>query len=132
VIGERTPWTRFGVAARPDAALDSIERLTSRQGMLDEQGLQVRRADLASAQRVIETAPATSMLRLDAEQWERGDGASREQGVTQLKHGVSSTPKGRIGRGTNGDQRGKLRGVHVSQSVTLRHSPQAPHSPLRG
>jgi Recombinase/Recombinase zinc beta ribbon domain len=132
VIVERTPRTRFGVAARPDAGIDRIERLTSRQGMLGKQGLQAWHADPPSAQRVIETAPATSMLRLDAEQWERGDGAGREQGVTQLKQSVSSTPKGRIGGGTNGDQRGKMSGVHASQSVTLRHSPEAPHSPLRG
>jgi hypothetical protein len=92
----------------------------------------VWRADPASAQRVIETAPATSMLQLDAEQWQRGDRAGREQGVTQLKQGVSSTPKGRIGGGTNGDQWGKMSGVHVSQSVRLRHLPEAPHCSLRG
>jgi hypothetical protein len=125
VIIERTPRTGFGVAARPDADVDGIERLTISQGMLGEQRLHACGTDLADRECVVEAAPATLMLRLHAQQRQRGDRSRRQQRVAQLEERVLSTHTGRVGRRAKGGQRGKLSGFHTPHSVTLRRWPEA-------
>ncbi len=120
------------VAAGPDADIHRVDRLTVNHGLGGKRTLKRATGDRADRQRVLPAAPAALMLRLDAEHWQRGDGSSRQQGVTPLAQGLPPMPKGGLGRGTKGRERGKGSGFHLPYFVTLRRSPEAPQHPLRG
>jgi hypothetical protein len=123
---------RLSIATRPDTRIYGINWLTLNQGPGDKRMLKRAAVDLADRQRVIQTAPSALMLRLDAEQRQRGDGSSRQQRVTQLEQGIPPTPKGGISRSTKGRERGKGSGFHIPYCVTLCRSPVPPQIPLRG
>ena len=123
---------RLSIATWPDTRIYGIDWLTVNQGLGGKRMLKRATVDLANRQRVIQTAPSALMLRLHAEHWQRGNGSSRQQGVTQLEQGIPPTPKGGIGRSTKGSERGKLSGFHIAYCVTLRRSPEAPEHPLQG
>ncbi len=116
--------TGLGIAPRPDAHIHRVDRLATGQRMIGQQLLQRSAAHLANGQGVIEAAPAALMLRLHAQERQRGNRAGRQQRIAQLKERVSATPKGRIGRCTKGSKRGKLSGIHAPHSATLRGSPE--------
>jgi hypothetical protein len=123
VVIERAPRTGFGVATRPDTDVDGIEGFAASQRALGEQRLQACGADLADRERIGEAAPAMLMLRLHAQQWQRGDGSCRQQGVAQLEERVSSTPTGCVGRSAKGGQRGKMSGFSAKGVLPLAFKP---------
>src|SRR5262249_1350437 len=118
VVVHASLWTGLGVATRPDADIDGIDRLRACQGMVGRQVLQTVDTDLADRQGVVETAPLALMQRLYTQEGQGGDGAGREQRVTQFKERIAATPKGSIGRRTKGREYGKVSGVHTLHSLT--------------
>jgi len=130
--------TGLGIAARPDAHIHCVDRLTTCQRMVGQPLLQRSAAHLANGQGVLEAAPAALLLRLHAQERQRGNSAGRQQRIAQrvslnayrstriaqLKERVPATPKGRIGRCTKDSKRGKLSGIHAPHSATLRGSPE--------
>jgi hypothetical protein len=124
VVVERPLGAGFGVAARPDTDIDGLDGFATGQRVPAEQVLQGAGADLASRQGVVEATPFALMLRLHAQERQRGDWPSGQERIAQLEERIASTTKGRIGRRTKGGKRGKVRGVHASHSATARGSPE--------
>src|SRR5260221_8256257 len=89
----------LGVAARPDADIDGIDRFAAGQRVADEQLLQAAGAELPNRQGIVEAAPAAPMLRLHTEQRQRWDGAGRQQRVAQLEEGILPPTEGGRRRG---------------------------------
>ncbi len=102
------------------------------QGAAAEHVLQGTGIDLANRQGVVETAPFALMLRLHAQDRQRGDGPSRQQRIAQVEQRIPPTPEGGIGRRTKGGKRSKVRGVHTPHSATLRGSLEAAQDRSKG
>jgi len=88
VVVEGALGAGLGVAAWPNADIDRIDRFATRQRMAGKQVLQRAVADQAGRQRVVETAPAAPLLRLHAEQRQRGNRPGRQQRVAEFTQGI--------------------------------------------
>ena len=82
--------TGLGVAARPDAQVDGVDRLAVGGGVLRQQSRAGPRRRGALGQGVIEAAPAAAVRGLQAEVGQRGDRLGRQQGIDQLEQGVGT------------------------------------------
>src|SRR5215203_733343 len=83
--------TRFGITAGPDALVDGVDRLLLGRRVPAQQRTERCSVETALGQRVVETARATAVRRLEAEVRQRGDCIARQHGVAQLEQGISPT-----------------------------------------
>jgi len=123
MVIQSAPGTGLGVAAHPDARIDSLNRFAGHLRVGRQQSLHRRHVDVALPECAEETAPATLVLRLKAQAGKRGDRSRPQQLITQRKERITPTTKGGIHINTIVGERGQRSGIQTLYIATSRRLP---------
>ena len=107
--------TGLGVAARPDALVDRVDRRLIAGCVPPQQHLQGRRVERPFGQGTVQAAPAAAVCRLQAQVRQRGDWTRCQEGINQLEQGVGTSREAAVQLSTEAAQGLKVISGHAAQ-----------------
>ena len=107
--------TGLGVAARPDALVEGVDRGIIAGRVPRQHPLKGRLVDGPFGQGIVQTAPPAAVCRLEAQVRERGHRTSRQEGIDQLEQGVGASRVAAVQVGAKGAEGREVMSGHTAQ-----------------